>query len=148
MLKLSTKGRYGVRLMLDLASQFDKGPISLKGIASRQEISEKYLWQLIPLLKKAGFLVSTRGVKGGYMLTNAPSKINLNDIITVLEGKTCLVNCVSNPSVCKRSRLCVTRDVWKETAEKIKQTLASFTLEKMLNKQKYRSEHPYNISTK
>jgi Rrf2 family protein len=135
MIKVSTKGRYGVRLMVDLAAHFDQGPIALKDIARRQEISAKYLWQLIPLLKSAGLVNSIRGSHGGYMLTRAPAEINLHEIMTVLEGNVCLVDCVANSKLCKRSALCVTRDIWSETSEKIKEVFRNFTLEKMLSRQ-------------
>jgi len=135
-IRLSTKGRYGVRLMLDLALHFGKGLVSLRDVAQRQEISEKYLWQLIAPLKHAGLINAARGANGGYALTRPPKQINLKDIVSVLEGPVCLLDCVNNPSACKRSALCIARDVWQETSRKILKILSTVTLENMVHKQK------------
>lgn len=136
MLKLSTKGRYGVRLMLDLALNYNKAPVALSVVAKRQEISEKYLEHLTTPLKKAGLIRSTRGAHGGYVLLKQPSQITLKDIILALEGSVYLVECTKNPTVCKRSSTCVSRDIWKDVADKILETLSMLTLEKMMRKQK------------
>jgi Rrf2 family protein len=135
-MKLSTKGRYGVRLMLDLALHYGEGPILLKDIAERQEISEKYLWQLIPPLKQAGLILSTRGAHGGYTLTKPPVQITLKEIVITVEGPMCLVECVDNSSSCPRADTCVARDVWGEISAKILQSLESVTLESMVENQK------------
>jgi Rrf2 family protein len=139
-MKLSTKGRYGTRLMVDLALHHGEGPILLKEIAERQEISEKYLWQLISPLKNAGLINSTRGAHGGYNLAKPPAQITLKEIVVTLEGPMCLVECVDTPSVCSRSDTCVSRDVWHEVSEKILQTLESITLEYLVEKQKSKAE--------
>ena len=139
-MKLSTKGRYGVRLMVDLALRYGEGPILLKDIAERQEISEKYLWQLISPLKNAGLINSTRGAHGGYNLAKPPAQITLKEIVLPLEGSMCLVECVDNPSLCSRANTCVSRDVWHEVSEKILQTLESVTLENLVEKQKHKVE--------
>ena len=131
-MKLSTRGRYGVRLMLDLALHEGERPVLLRDIAKRQEISEKYLWQLINPLKTAGMINSLRGAHGGYVLAKAPADINLRQILTILEGSLCLVDCVENPAACNRSASCFTRDVWAETAVGISKTLEAMTLEKMV----------------
>jgi len=134
-MKLSTKGRYGVRLMIDLALHSSNSPVSLKEIAARENISEKYLWQLLYLLKRAGLIISKRGPGAGYILAKHPREINLNEIVSVLEGKICFVDCIENPSVCKQTESCVSRDVWQEATDKIQELLSSFTLEKMLKLQ-------------
>jgi len=139
-MKLSTKGRYGVRLMLDLAEHCDLGPVFLKDIAERQGISEKYLWQLISVLKNAGLVNSLRGAHGGYLLAKPSSEITLKDIIFVLEGQICLVDCLDAPSQCKRAEMCVTRDVWREINDTISLTLEGLTLAKLVEKQKYKTE--------
>jgi Rrf2 family protein len=139
-MKLSTKGRYGVRFMMELALHNGDGPVLLKDIAERQEISEKYLGQLIPPLKNVGLISSVRGARGGYMLAKPPAQITLKDIVTTLEGSMCLVECVDDPSVCKRSATCAARDVWSEIAQKMLQTLESLTLEKMIEKQRNKIE--------
>ena len=98
-MKLSTKGRYGVRLMFDLALHYGEGTVSLKDVAKRQGISEKYLWHLIPPLKNAGLINSTRGSQGGYVLAKPPHLISLKEILLVLEGSMCLVDCTEQPSL-------------------------------------------------
>jgi Rrf2 family protein len=139
-MKLSTKGRYGARLMLDLAVHYGEGPILLKDIAERQAISEKYLWQLIPPLKNAGLINSIRGAHGGYTLAKPPADITLKEIVTTLEGSMCLVECVDDPSVCSRASTCVSRDIWHEVSGKILQTLESVTLDYMIEEQKHKVE--------
>ena len=136
MLKLSTKGRYGVRLMLDLAMHEGQGPVPLRDIAKRQSISEKYLGHLIPPLRDAGLIRSSRGANGGYVLAQPPSQISLKDVLTVLEGRICLVDCVTNPSLCPRSRNCVPKYIWRDVSVTISRTLESFTLGKMIEIQK------------
>jgi len=140
LMKMSTKGRYGVRLMLDLALHNGEGPVLLKDIARRQGISEKYLWNLINPLKTVGLVQSIRGARGGYKLAKKPSEISLKDIIRVLEGPLCLVDCVENPSTCERSPTCITRDVWCEASQNFMKTLENMTLEKMLERHRGRVE--------
>jgi Rrf2 family protein len=139
-MKLSTKGRYGVRLMFDLALHYGEGAVSLKDVATRQGISEKYLWHLIPPLKNAGLLTATRGAHGGYVLAKPPYLISLKEILLVLEGSMNLVECTDQPSLCQRSSSCVAREVWAEVTDRMLQALASFTLEEMLEKQKAKQE--------
>jgi len=133
-MKLSTKGRYGARLMLDLAIHYGKGPVFLKDIAERQEISEKYLGHLISPLKAAGFVASTRGAHGGYFLSKVPSEITMEEIIKVTEGDLAIVGCVDTPKTCHRISLCVTRDIWKELSDKITNVLQSVTLQDMVDR--------------
>ena len=145
-MKLSTKGRYGVRLMFDLALQAGDGPVTLKDIAARQEISEKYLSNLIPLLKNAGFVHSVRGSQGGYTLARPPRDITLKDILLALEGPMCLVECTEKPLLCQRSGECLMRDVWSEVTGKMLDALESFTLEALMERQKLkRSVLSYSI---
>ncbi|MGE5308898.1 MAG: RrF2 family transcriptional regulator [Deltaproteobacteria bacterium] len=140
-MKLSTKGRYGVRLMFDLASHYGiNGPITLKDVARRQEISEKYLWHLIPPLKSAGLVNSVRGSRGGYVLSRPPKEINLLEIAEALEGQMCLVECAERPSMCSRSAACIAREVWAEASAKMLEYLADFTLEMMVERQRSKQE--------
>jgi len=134
-MRLSTRGRYGVRLMLDLALHHGEGPVLLREIADRQGISEKYLWQLINPLKMAGLVGSQRGAHGGYTLGKAPENISLKEILQVLEGPLCLVDCVDDPSFCDRSPSCITRDVWGEASKNMQQTLEGTTLAAMVERQ-------------
>lgn len=135
-MKLSTKGRYSVRFMIDLALHHGQGPILLKEIAERQEISDKYLWQLIPPLKNVGLVTSFRGAHGGYTLAKPPQEITLKDIVTTVEGSLHLVDCVDDPSLCSRAETCVSRDVWNEVAQKILEVLESYTLDELARKQR------------
>jgi len=134
-MKLSTRGRYGVRLMFDLALHYGSGPIYLKDIAERQGISAKYLWQLINPLKSTGLVNSTRGAHGGYVLGKEPEQISLKEILRVLEGSLCLVDCVDNPSLCERAPSCVSREIWGETSKGMQQMLENTTLATMIIKQ-------------
>jgi Rrf2 family protein len=133
-MKMSTKGRYGVRLMLDLALHYGQGSIFLKDLSKRQEISEKYLWQLIPPLKNAGLVSSNRGSKGGYVLAKKPSKINLEEIVTLLEGPINFVDCVDDPASCQRSDKCATIAVWDEMARNVRKYLSGITLQDLVDK--------------
>ena len=135
MMKLSTKGRYGARMMLDLAIHYGEGPVLLKDVAERQEISEKYLGHLIPSLKAAGLINSSRGAHGGYILAKPPQEITLGEVIRAVEGNLALVECVSAPKVCHRVGFCVTRDIWKELGNKMMGVLESTTLQDMVNRQ-------------
>ncbi len=136
MLKLSTKGRYGTRLMLELALNYGREPILLKEAAKRQEMSVGYLEHLVPVLKTAGLINSARGAHGGYSLSKPPSEITLKEIVCALEGNMSVVECVGTPGVCNRVNTCVTRDIWEEISEKIKDILHATTLEDMVKRQK------------
>ena len=135
-MKLSTRGRYGVRLMLELALHYGEGPILLRDIAERQGISEKYLWQLINPLKTTGLVNSQRGAHGGYVLGKAPEAISLKAILRILEGSLCLVDCVDNPALCERSPSCISREIWGEASKNMQQTLEDTTLAAMVERQK------------
>ncbi len=139
-MKLSTKGRYGTRIMLDLAIHEGKGPVLLRELSERQKISQKYLWQLIPPLKNAGLITSTRGSKGGYRLAKHPKEINLFEILSALEGPLGFVACVEDPLTCKRNRDCVTRDIWIELSQKMANMMCSITLWNILQKHKDRNK--------
>lgn len=131
-MKLSTKGRYGVAAMYDLALHYGKGPIALKHIAMRQGISEHYLEQLIGALRKAGFVKSVRGAQGGYALTKDPSQITVGDVIRVMEGPIAPVDCLlddpADNTYCERAGTCVTRGVWEKLRDSINLVLDSITL--------------------
>lgn len=135
MMKLSTKGRYGLRAMLDLASNAEKGPSTIHAIAKRQEISERYLEQLLIPLKQSGLVKSVRGSQGGYLLGRAPQDISVGEIIRVLEGPLSPVDCVSeqNPDDCKRADKCVTRTIWTKIRDCIAEVLDSYTLLDLVN---------------
>lgn len=133
-MKLSTKGRYGMRLMLDLALYYGNGPVLLKDIAERQEISEKYLGHLVAPLKTAGLINSSRGAHGGYMLAKEPAQITLKEVIRALEGSLSLAECINSPRVCRRVPACVTRDILEEMGEKMAEVLESTSLQDMASR--------------
>ena len=135
-MKISTKIRYGARAMLELASHYGEGPIELKEIARKEDISLKYLEQVINPLRAAGLVKSIRGSKGGYSLAKPPSQICLYDVVETLEGPLNLVECVHDSKVCQRTPLCVTRDIWKEVSDAISKIFYSVTLEDMVNRKK------------
>jgi len=139
-LKLSTRGRYGVRLMLDIALHCAEGPVSLRAISKRQDITEKYLWHLINPLKSAGLIESIRGAHGGYVLAKPLSDISIKEIVHSLEGPLTLVECVEKPGGCSKYQSCVARDVWKEVADKISEILESITLKDIVEKHHNKSE--------
>ena len=140
MLKLSTKGRYGSRLMVLLAMHYGKGPVLLKDIAGQEEVSEGYLEQIVPLLKSANLIHALRGAHGGYAITRPPEEITLKEIVQALEGSLAPVECVDRPLVCNRIDQCVTRDIWVELKTSIVQTLDKVTLGDMIKRQKKKSK--------
>ena len=134
-MKLSTRGRYGTRALLDLALHGKEGPVLLKDIARRQQISLLYLEHLITPLIVGGIVRTTRGARGGISLTKPPEEIRLSEVIQLLEGSIAPVACVSNPKTCPRSELCVTRDIWVEMKKAMSSVLESTTLRDLVEKQ-------------
>lgn len=126
-MKLSTRSRYGVRLVLDMALHRDEGPIRLGLIAKRQGVPLKYLEQIIIPLKKSGYIASVRGPKGGHLLTKPPEKVTVGEIVILLEGGIDLTRCVDRPEGCVRSVDCVTRCLWRDLTESIMERLDSIT---------------------
>ncbi len=135
-MRLSTKGRYGSRLMVDLALKYGHGPIMLRDIAERQKVSKKYLEQIIIMLKARGLVKSIRGAKGGYKLNRHPSKIRMIDIINAVKEPVWVVKCVNNPDSCSWSEICVTRDLWAQVSNDIVRRLSSITLERLVQAKK------------
>ena len=135
-MKLSTRGQYGTRALLELALHEGSGPILLKDIARRQQISLMYLEHLIAPLIAAGIVRSTRGARGGVWLAKSPEEIKLSEVIQLLEGSVAPVECLNDPKACSRSELCVTRDVWDELKRAIDGVLESTTLQDLVSRQK------------
>ncbi len=133
-MKLSTRSRYGARMMLDLARHYNSGPVQIGEIAKREGISVKYLEQLIIPLKQAKLIKSIRGPKGGHMLAKPPDEISLGDIVRALEGHIELVDCVSEPGTCERSLNCATRGAWEMATKAMYKELDSMTLSQMTEK--------------
>jgi len=131
-MRISTRGKYGVRAMFDLAMHSGQGPISLKTIAERQGISEHYLEQLMGTLRKAGLVNSVRGAQGGYEINQCPADIKVGDIIRVLEGPIAPVECVEEETgghVCDRVDQCVTHILWERLRDSMVEVLDSTTLQ-------------------
>jgi Rrf2 family iron-sulfur cluster assembly transcriptional regulator len=127
-MKLSTRSRYGTRLMLDMAQHYHEGPIHLASVAERQGISVKYLEQIIIPLKKANYVKSLRGPKGGHILAKPPEEITVGEIVAVLEDGTSFAECSDHDGSCERSSTCLTRRLWKEAAQAMFDKLHSTTL--------------------
>ncbi len=135
-MKLSTKGRYGTRTLLDLALHWGEGLVPLKDIAQRQEIPLPYLEHLIAPLIAGGLIRSTRGPQGGVSLLKPPEEIKLSEVIQLLEGSIAPVKCVDNPDAYPRSDLCATRDIWDEVRKAIDGVLESTTLQDLVERQR------------
>jgi Rrf2 family protein len=129
-MKFSTKTRYGMRAMIELANCYEDKPILLKDIASRLGVSMKYLDHIISSLKARGLIVR---LKDGYVLGRAPEKINCDEIVDVLEGSLNPVVCIDSPSVCKKYSQCKAKKVWEKVGVTLRETLSSFTLEDLRN---------------
>ena len=127
-MKLSTRSRYGTRLMLDMAENYQGGPIQLGVIAKRQGIPVKYLEQIIIPLRKAGYVSSVRGYKGGYMLARPPEEVTIGEIVVLLERGLELTACADFPEHCERADTCVMRLLWQQAAEAMYLKLNEFTL--------------------
>ena len=132
-MKLSTKSRYGTRMILDLAQHYGQGAVQLGEIAKRQKVSLKYLEQIIRPLKKAGFVKSFRGAKGGHILNKSPGKVTVGEVVALLEGGKTFVNCDNEPEVCNRVDTCVTRYIWVEAATAMYERLAAITFADLLS---------------
>lgn len=135
-MKLSTRGTYGTRALLDLALHNNKEPVPLKDIARRQNISLHYLEHLIAPLIAAGIVASTRGARGGVQLARPPQDVKLSEVIQLLEGSITVADCIDNPESCPRYDACVTRDVWDELKKAIDGVLESTTLQDLVERQK------------
>jgi len=134
MMKLSTRGCYGLRAMLELALHYGGKPVLMRAIAENQSISRKYLHALLTSLKSAGFVRSVRGSGGGYLLAKPPSKIQVHDVLQVLEGSLSITDCVEDPQSCPRSDRCVTHELWQELSDAVQKLLANVTLQDLVSR--------------
>ena len=141
-MKLSTRGRYSTRLMLELSLRFNTVPVLLKDISSSQDISLKYLGQLIIPLKIASLIKSTRGSHGGYFLARPPEKIKLSEILTAVEGSLDIAECIRSPEICYRSKNCAAREIWEKASKQFYDVFQSITLKDMLGKHKKLAPKP------
>jgi Rrf2 family cysteine metabolism transcriptional repressor len=133
-MKLSTRSRYGLRAVLELALEYGNKPLQIKTIAEREDISNKYLEQLMSTLKASGIVRSIRGPKGGYLLAQDPSEIKLSKVVMALEGPLVIVDCIAHPEFCVRCTDCVTRQVWTEIHNAMTNVLESQTLQDLVDK--------------
>ena len=135
-MKISTKGRYGTRMLVDLAFHEGEGPVQLKDIAGRQGISLQYLEHLVGPLIAAGIIRSVRGARGGVLLRKRPEEIKLSEIVNALEGSLCVVDCLSSPESCTRYEFCPVREIWCKLKDAMYGILESTTLQWLVEKQK------------
>ena len=142
-MKISTKGRYALRLMLDLALHDTGEYIPLKEVAARQEISDKYLEQIITQLSRAGFVKSVRGAQGGYRLAEPPAQYTVGRILRLMEGSLAPVECVDGEGDCSRADRCVTIEVWRALKEAIDNVVDSITLADLVEKYSERGAVDY-----
>ena len=133
-MRLSTRTRYGIIAIVELAGYYQQGPLRIKDIAAKQNISIKYLEQLMTTLKAAGLVGSVRGAKGGYVLAKPPGEIKLSDCFSCLEGPIATVECVEDDDFCSKVSDCVARDVWVRLENAINEVLSSITLQDMIEK--------------
>lgn len=138
-MRISTKGRYGIRLMLRLGLQYGKNHISLKVISKEQGISEKYLEQIISPLSKAGLVISFRGAQGGYSLTKAPEEITVGEILRILEGSLSPVDCLDKVA-CERTDSCASVFLWKRLKDAVDNIVDNTTLADLVNE--YNEKNP------
>jgi Rrf2 family protein len=145
-MKISTKGRYALRMLIDLAMHRNGDFISLKDIAQRQGISKKYLEQIIPMLHKANILITNRGSQGGYKLALPPEKYTVGDILRITEGSLAPVACLEYPeNLCDRRDSCITLPIWKGLYDVINEYLDGITLQDILDMQQELNANNYNI---
>ncbi len=139
-MKISTKGRYALRMLTDLAVNKDKGFIALKDIAERQQISKKYLEQIVPLFNGSGILEANRGFQGGYRLASSPENYTVGDVLRLTEGSLAPVPCLDfNPAGCEKGEDCTTLFVWEGLYKAINTYLDSITLKDIADKQRRKS---------
>ncbi|WP_308618931.1 Rrf2 family transcriptional regulator [uncultured Eubacterium sp.] len=145
-MKISTKGRYALRMMIDLAQNQGDGYVSLKDIANRQEISKKYLEQIVAILNKPDVLRTNRGYQGGYRLAKNANEYTVGDILRLTEGGLAPVSCLDNsPILCDRAENCITLPIWKGLYKVISEYLDSITLQDIIDKNSDVSNFDYVI---
>ena len=132
-MKISTKGRYALRLMVDLAQSGQEGPVALRDVAKRQEISEKYLEQLVAPLTRAGLLKSVRGAAGGYLLTKSPAQYTAGEILRAQEGSLAPVSCADSAHPCEKEGRCSTAPLWRRIAQAVDDVVDNTTLQDLVD---------------
>jgi Rrf2 family protein len=135
-MKLTSRSRYGLRAALELALEYGSGPLRIRTIAEREEISTKYLEQLMTMLKIAGLVNSFRGPRGGYILAKPPNEIRLSEVFKVLEGPLVTVECLQHPEFCPQCAECIARQVWEEVRDAMLGVLEAITLQDLVDRAK------------
>lgn len=132
-MKISTRGRYSLRMMIDLAQHYNDGFIALKDISERQQISKKYLEQIIPFLNRSGLLAANKGHMGGYRLAKVPSAVTVKDILESAEGSLVPVSCMENsPNLCEKCGECITLPIYQGLYDVVNRYFESITLEDII----------------
>lgn len=144
-MKLSTRTRYAMRAMLELANHYGNGPLQTRVIAGHQDISVKYLEQLMAALKAAGLIRSQRGAKGGYVLSRPPNEIMLDEVFNIFEGTVVTVECVGDENYCAKAADCIARQVWSEVQRAVKNTLQAVSLQEAIDRAKDGRSANYQI---
>lgn len=132
-MRVTTRVRYGLRAMMQIADAYPGGPVPISAIAQHQAISGKYLEQLVGCLRKHDLISSRKGVRGGYYLTRSPAQISVWEVIAALDGETELVECVTHPEVCERSNDCCTRIIWALLGNRLREFWAEFSMQDLLD---------------
>ncbi len=135
-MKVSTKGDYGVRALVELAHHYGQGPVQSAEIASRQEVPEPYLDQLLTTLRRAGFIRSVRGPQGGHALIHEPAEVRLSEVMVALEGSLAPIACVDDPDACTRTGGCVQREVWERVRDATQEILESVSIGDLAEKER------------
>jgi Rrf2 family protein len=135
-MKVSTKGDYGVRALVELAHRYGQGPVQSAEIASRQEIPEPYLDQLLTTLRRAGFIRSVRGPQGGHALIREPQDVRLSEVMVALEGSLAPIACVDDPDACTKTGGCVQREVWERVRDATQEILENATIGDLAEKER------------
>ena len=144
-MKLSTRTRYGIRAILELAEYYGNGPLQLRVIAHDQGVSVKYLEQLMAMLKAAGIVRSIRGSKGGYILAKQPGQVKVSECFQCLEGSVITTECVKDESFCERTNDCIARQVWTEVQNAVMGVLESMTLQDLVDRANNNKAIHYHI---
>lgn len=142
-MKLSTKGKYGLKAIFELSLHVNEGPVPVNVIASKQKIPEQYLEQIFSTLKKSQLITSVRGAQGGYLLNKDPNEITVGNVLTILEGPVALSQCIIDEGACENANDCSTKLVWEKLKKGIEDVLNSITLQDMIDdysKRNYKKE--------
>ncbi len=142
-MKLSTRGRYGLRVMMELARCRNQKLVMMREIAREQKISRKYIHSLLTALKSAGYVRAVRGSGGGFNLDKTPEEIRLGELIETLEGRLIIADCVADTRRCPRAEFCAAREVWMAVSQKLVELLNSMTLADLVKRQQEKSATPY-----